>query len=578
MRTSFNEEIVCATVVQKYIEKEHMEDIEYANVGGPRLILGPGEVFTKTIKKNTFEPIHLEVRKGPLVIHGKRWYFRLVSAKQGEFGRSRALMDDYKVNEIANHLVICFTPEQIPGQDKLFRNKAGEPIRIYAYFDCYLEYYEYVQKFEHKDRSFYEIVFGELPQKPHFDIDIDVDDFSSTFPADNIDTTADFLKDCVIAGCFEVLRDLGVSLDLRRDLLLYSSHGIKKRSYHVIINNKCHDGNQEAKAFYDNVMVKFHMYTQNKYRNYNIVDKSVYSPRQQFRIVGSQKIGSNRPKIFYEQFTYQSIKYDHIYGEDTTDITLKKLTIIYESMITFISGCAFIPSLVEEKTTGQNKLGEMADLSEILVDQCLGMLRKIMDPCPFVKKSIQGHLILLTRLAPSRCPICKKSEPHMNEHPYMFIIGGKLYWDCRRSPMDVKKLFVGYLDGMTLDLPIDGIEEEDEIGEFSFGDFKIGEPTMIPVKKGSPNKETTVLQDKKGSPNKETTLLPGKKGSPNKEIVEEKIIIPMDRRMQNIPELLLKMGRERANKKYIRNEAQDVMGKVSFDSIKSEIPWKTGLQ
>lgn len=561
--------IECATVGTNRIvlSPEERDQVVLNSPGGvhPAFGLPRGDHPTSGLTKHrTFEPVKLGRTTGPLIIHGKRWYFRLVTAKEGELRRARALMDDFSLNEISHHMVVCFTPDYLPGQTRPFRTKEGDPVRIYAFFDSYLEFYEYMQKFQPTERAFYEIIFGELPQKPHFDIDVDRDSCNAMFPGEDIDVIAETLREMVIMGCISVLSDKGVNLDLSRDLLLYSSHGPNKRSYHIVINNKCHDGNKEARAFYDAVMVKVHLYTQDKYRSCNFIDKGVYSPRQQFRLVGCQKYGSNRPKVFYEQFWYKGEQYTHIYNEDVTDITMKKLTIIYESMISFTSGCAFVPSLVVPKPVNHNNLGEMPDLDNSIVDQCLDMLRNKMNPCPFVKRDVQGHLILLTRKAPSHCPICQRPEPHMKEHPYMFIVDGKVYWDCRRSPEDAKKFFVGYLAMSVEDIQAGVTAPEEYVADatdtpeegFMFGDYNIGAPTLVP----------------------KSTITPAKPPTPEPTVALRPIIadIPPDRRMQNVPSRLMQIATDWARKKYIRQEAEDLTGVRSLDGV--TIAWTAGLR
>lgn len=596
--------------------KQDTGEVQFATVGGNKIVVTEEEAVllheqaqmrTRT-KQRTFEPIALRRNNGPLIIHHKRWYFRLVQAKRGEYRRARALMDDYNLNEIAHHMVVCFTPDYIPGSNRPFKNKDGNPIRIYAFFDSYLEFYEYMQKFNPIERAFYEIIFGELPQKPHFDIDIGINDLNSIYPGEDIDTVAETLREAVIMGCITVLSENLVMLDMQRDILLYSSHGEDKRSYHLVINNKCHDGNKEAKAFYDAVMSKIRIITQGKYLEF--VDKSVYSPRQQFRMVGCQKQGSNRPKVFYEQFWYQGEQYTHIYNEDVTDLTMKKLTIIYESMISFTSGCVFLPSLVPPKPINQNYLGELPDLDGNIVEHCLNMLREkmascsftitdryghdiiIRPTCPFGIKEVCGHLILLKRNAPSHCPICRKSEPHEHENPYLFIVGGKVYWDCRRSPDDAKKFFVGYLamsiDELQTGLTLPGTvpEEEpdiDEGGEFMFGDYNIGAPTLPPLKRN----DLTQPETRRSPPTVIVNGLPQISPIiPNR--IEHQPPIPMvtipfvdvppEHRQQNISSMTMRIAKEWAQKKYIRSQPEDLAGVRSLASVSNQITWTPGMK
>jgi hypothetical protein len=423
-----------------------------------------------------------------LNIYGKKWYYRLIPSKKGEYKKSRALMDDYNLNMIIDHLVVCFTPDRLPGRKEEFKKKDGDPIRIYAFFDSYIEFYEFSKKFAMKERNFFEIIFGEFAQKPHFDIDIDLETFKKSYPGEDIISTAEKLKDLVIASCIKIIQEFSIE----KDLLLYSSHGESKRSYHIVINNKCHDGNKEAKAFYDEVINFVKILTYNKYIEY--IDKSVYSPRQQFRIVGSQKSGSDRPKIFHEYFRYEGKVYQHLYKEEFSNEIEKNLAIIYESLVGFTAGCSYIPSLIQPKSIDHLMFSESVSIDETTAEFCFNMLREKMNPCPFSLSDITGSLILLKRHSPSLCPICNRI--HEKENPFMYILGGRVYWDCRRTDLESKKFFVGYLSLNHYD-PNNSksSSEEEDKGVFSFGDFEIEVPTKIFSVSDVVSKTTKIAQD-----------------------------------------------------------------------------------
>ena len=51
-----------------------------------------------------------------------------------------------------------------------------------------------------------------------------------------------------------VCENIGIDINLRKNMMLCQSHGKIKRSYHVIINEWCHPNNVEAKIFYNEVM------------------------------------------------------------------------------------------------------------------------------------------------------------------------------------------------------------------------------------------------------------------------------------------------------------------------------------
>jgi len=345
-------------------------------------------------------------------------------------------MDDYHLSDIVDHLIICYTPKRLPGQNTPFINKSGNTGRIYAYFSSYIEFFHYSKHFQNIDKNFYEIIFGEFSQKPHFDIDIDKNVCLSVYPNTDYIIIGQQLKDSVITACREIIP----TLDIEKDVLIYTSHGTTKQSYHIVINNYYHDSNIEAKAFFEEVCLKIPSYAE-------FIDPSVYSPRQQFRILGSQKTQSQRPKLFNEQFRYLDTIYNHQYIETIDSYDFWELTILSEALVSFTSNCRYIPSLVKEKLYEYNY--STMDLSEHTIHQCLEMLKNKMEEegyrCPFSFLETEGSLILLRRESPSTCPICKKKEPHEHENSYMYIYNNKLYWDCRRSGNE-PKFFVGYVD------------------------------------------------------------------------------------------------------------------------------------
>jgi len=100
-----------------------------------------------------------------------------------------------------------------------------------------------------------------------------------------------------------------------KDIILFQSHGDRKvkYSYHIYVDNYFHLNNTEAKIFYNMVFglipEQYHQF----------IDSSVYSKTQQFRLIGSQKEGSNRPKtpifeyILNDKDYYYNVyqKWDH---------------------------------------------------------------------------------------------------------------------------------------------------------------------------------------------------------------------------------------------------------------------------
>jgi hypothetical protein len=414
-----------------------------------------------------------------LLIKGKRWYFGLVPRKEGDGKKSRALMEDFGINDLVNHLVICYTPAMING--KPFRKpikasgdptqpvKEAGPGHIFALFDDYLEFFHYYNSFPLRDRNFYEIVFGEFAQKPHFDIDIKLDELEMSYPGSDIDVVAETVRDAVINGCRTVLENMGEAykLNIEKDLLLYSSHTDKKRSYHIVINNKCHDSNIEARAFYEAVIKCVSSITNEKYISF--VDCAVYNKRQQFRTWGSQKVERGQPKEFHQTFDFKGVRYEHKYCEEIISPEHERLVVLRESLVGFTNGCISLPSLVPQKvitTTYDNRF----ILDEVSIAECLAMLKHVMKPCPFSFKEVNEHVIVLKRESASMCPMCERV--HQNENPFLFVINNKVYWDCRRSNIGVKKFFVGYIGVALTDIMKNGGDDSggQDNSEEAYGD------------------------------------------------------------------------------------------------------------
>jgi len=168
------------------------------------------------------------------IINGVRWYYRLKPLKEANGRIKRGLFNDKPRHTLSKNLIVRLTYQE-PGSDKVFK--------LFTVFKSYLEYGIYQLKLPQHERCFFEIVLGESTQKPHFDIDIE-----------NTSVDGEAVKDNLLDSIIKVLNEKNVKLDLGRDILIYTSHGHGKQSYHVVVNNYCHANNVEARAFYDNIM------------------------------------------------------------------------------------------------------------------------------------------------------------------------------------------------------------------------------------------------------------------------------------------------------------------------------------
>ena len=375
---------------------------------------------------------------------GKKWYKRLKPSLQGS---SICLLNDYPEYTLNKKVVVGI--ETLNGK---------EHSRLFALFNSYIELYEYQTKLSPDQRYFYEIIFGDLPQKPHFDIDIKIPECPE---GKNFEKLGNEVKDDVIANILAVGKEHGIIFNLEKDILVYTSHGKAKRSYHIVVHHHCHTNHEQAKAFYKDVTGKMSA------ENAVYIDSGVYSSKQNFRILGSQKIGSYRPKKFCEDFTFLGKEIKHMYDVDLHSEEYKKLECFKESLVCWISDCEYLPSFQDpikrEQYVNQHTDMDYGDLSEASIEEAIKLMNDARitkgSKFPFVIREVQGNVISLRRLRPSYCFICKRIHEH--ENPYLLVIGMDVHFCCRRSGTETYILgtlseSIPSRESSLLELPSDG--------------------------------------------------------------------------------------------------------------------------
>ena len=339
--------------------------------------------------------------------------------------RQRGLLDDHPSDTLTNHLLINVV--------------TLEKKRYFAIFPSYLEFARYQLRLDPNKKWFFETILGDRSQKPHFDIDIDLTKYPDVVGSDVIDNLIDAI--------FEILSEADVEIKIESDLLVFTSHGPIKQSYHVVIDHYMHLNNLEAKAFYHKVLEKMDPELS------GFVDPAVYSSKQQFRIVYSQKPGSGRIKTLSEKWTYHDEEIEYQYVQEPRDDLHKVLLQLEASLVSHTSNCLPLPNFIQVDDNGR-VLGKSSDayfeedLSRDLAMKALKLLAETAGlsigdrrfPYRFI--GISGGIISLLRVHPSRCRICNRI--HENENPYLFIIGAEytVFFNCRRNR---KNFLVGKL-------------------------------------------------------------------------------------------------------------------------------------
>lgn len=359
-------------------------------------------------------------------ISGVDWYYYLVPNEQ-----HFSLSDHIGRDAINRKFIVCLNVPR--GEDKV--------TRMFAAFNSYLDFIHYVKKIP-KDRwFFFEVILGEQAQKLYFDIDINVKDVK-----EDIDAFTNKLITNLVGRILDTYWQRNIQLKINENILIFSSHSDKKRSFHVIIDGYAVLNNRENEILASEVLDGF----PDDYLKF--IDISMYSAKQQLRLYQSQKPGSGRPKIFVDKWYYghQLIEYayPHLHVPDELTRESLKFTMLFKaSCVTVIDNCQIIAVLNEEpiniytdEHTGEPRLwsenGAFDDMddTEITYEIIRAITERVDSKLFLIYKldKTMGSLIILKRKKSAYCTLCERV--HDSENAFLRINKrGKVYFYCRRN-------------------------------------------------------------------------------------------------------------------------------------------------
>lgn len=281
--------------------------------------------------------------------------------------------------------------------------KQKPPFHFFSIFTPLYIFGKEMLKEDPDKRNFFEVILGTRPQKPYFDIDINDPNVKESEGLDLIDK----LKKAILVD--ERLKE--------SDILVFSSHGTNKLSYHVIVNNWCLPDYNSNKVYCSKIISRL----PDSYHMKRFMDDTMYKSIQQLRIFGNTKVGVSRFKILD----------GHSLSVTDRDYRYKFMTILLNSLVTNTSSCRILEytELIQKVWTGSNE-----DLSPEEI--------KVVENLPFILDGtfeildVKGRLIPLKRKSPSFCLLCQRV--HENENPYLTFSNdsNKIYIHCRRSKED----------------------------------------------------------------------------------------------------------------------------------------------
>ena len=338
------------------------------------------------------------------------------------------LIDGLLPNINGNPMLISYTP--------------NIKTHLYSHFVNYVQFGQWYYHIDNKQRHFYEIIEKNKPQKPYFDLDID-----------DVDIDHHKILELVVETILNVFGKYNIVLKLD-DILVFSSHGENKYSYHIIINNYCFMDLSETKIW----MKQIYNQIPNSIKKY--VDQKVYTQHRQFRIVNSSKVNSNRIKQFQKSWIYKGKEINYKLLEDEYQ---RFMDILGKSLITYTNECLIIPRTytrtmsslsssnneVSNNEVSNNKLEEFTITSEwinkALQLSCPDILITSTQFPYQVNNILTNGIITLKRLSKTYCKVCNRD--HENENPYLLIKKGKkivhAYFSCRRN---YKYILLGILE------------------------------------------------------------------------------------------------------------------------------------
>lgn len=350
--------------------------------------------------------------------HTTQWYY-LLRGGNTDRGVRRGLLDD--VSNIEDKMIVCAQPQP--------------STRYFAAFATHIDFYELNATIPRDMRHFYEVVFGQCPQKPHFDVDITCDEHGMC-TLGTVTIACDTVLSELCAGIVRACAAVEIKLDPTVDIRVYTSHGLTKRSYHVICPHYCHTDNVQARAFYEAV----HAQLPEHIISSKCIDSSVYSVKQQFRILGSSKPTTDRIKICVNSYTINDTMY--------TVPTGNALQELEWSLVSYTAGCTYLPAFATTAVAPRISGGPDITLTAQIIDACMQLCGRALN-MPDIAHVFKvgrtvGGLISLQKRRPYHCPICVRT--HNSENPYLRVnIYSQVYYYCRRS--ESANVLLGCIDG-----------------------------------------------------------------------------------------------------------------------------------
>jgi hypothetical protein len=305
--------------------------------------------------------------------------------------------------------------------------------------DTLADLFMYIFSKPDHERNFYEVI-QEGWQKLHFDIDI------KSKPG--IDYSfAESVKDHLVKGiCSFFLANVEQPFFLKNDLILFTSHGSKNFSYHIVIDNFAFPGSIHCK----DITMKIIDSLPEEMQEY--IDISVNKSNQQFRVWRNFKEGEweQRRKEISQEWKYfgETVIWEPRQNSDKRWTTPG----LPDNIIEFLYfERTFVSKFVTPPIAVYYRLPNLSTRAEVIYEdfgEINGGLLQTLIPEGWIVSSQSGNFFKLISDRKHECPLC--SRIHEKENQYILVISGKqnVFFKCFRTThlQDRQSIFLGSLN------------------------------------------------------------------------------------------------------------------------------------
>jgi hypothetical protein len=328
----------------------------------------------------------------------------------------------------------------------------------YSLFSSYAELYRYINCYRKEtgsSPSLYEVCPHYM--KMHFDIDLPTKDLDMEI----VRAKERIILHPILLSFKDVLEKHfpGKFCDKTfvDSLVITQSHTAEKISYHLVLDNYFFT-NTECKIMY--METKDHLIKSHHLLQSSCIDQSVYKSNQNFRVYGCCKKNKRNVKGGYEgpdlefgleKYSHQRLvnrlrnKYEQ--EETTTPINMKILAAsLLSNVITSIR--LTFPETNVEKYVTRSEFKKITTSDTSMFDVFLRhpLSRSANgDPAFEISCSLTGGILVLNRVSPSECSLCKRI--HDEENIYLKTeMNNDVFYYCRRAQdekRDPYKIYIG---------------------------------------------------------------------------------------------------------------------------------------